>query len=202
MPHFILSAETKATMMANLELELNARKDKLLAMCEAQCASLRSRLERRVNRVPNNKRNIKLIDLMEPAPVQKQALAKKEKDVPAAPAPALNARRTRPAPATATASSTAASATVVATITKTVRKATATTTKTTRGIKRPSDEIEDKENNAELSIPKKRAKAAPATRATRSTRAASKKVDAAPQILSPKTNNARPVPATRTRRQR
>jgi hypothetical protein len=169
-------------------------------MCEAQCASLRSRLERRVNRVPNNKRNIKLIDLMEPAPVQKQAPAKKEKEVPAAPAPALNARRTRPAPATATTA--AAPATVTATTTKTVRKATATTTKTTRGIKRTSDEIEDKENNAELSVPKKRTKAAPATRATRTTRAASKKVDAVPQILSPKTNNARPAPAARTRRQR
>jgi hypothetical protein len=187
---------------------VTARKEKLLAMCEAQCASLRSRLERRVNRVPSNKRNIKLIDILEPTPPQKAvskpapkpAPAKKEKEVPLAPLPPLKNRRTRPAQATA--------ATPVSPVTKpAVRPAPKPAprpapTKATRGVKRTSDEMsEDKENSTELSIPMKRAKAAPATtRTTRTTRAASKKVDPAPQVLSPKTNNARP--ATRTRRQR
>lgn len=155
-------------------------------MCEAQCASIRSRLERRVNRVPTNKRKIKLIEVLEPAPApQKLAQVRKEKEP--APAPALNPRRTRPVPAAAAA------------------PAFKTTAKVVRGVKRTSDDIsaEDKENNAELTIPKKRAKAVPApARATRTTRAASKKVDPAPQVLSPKTNNSRPAPRTRTQRQR
>lgn len=167
----------------NLIGTVNNRKEKLLAMCEAQCASLRSRIERRVNRVPSNKRNTKLIEFLEPT-AQRPAPTKKEKESTVAPAPI--GRRTRPA-ATTTAPAHPKPA-----------------PKSTRGVKRSSDEIsaEDKENNTELTVPKKRAKAAPAPRATRTTRAASKKVDPAPQILSPKNNNARPAPQTRTRRQR
>jgi hypothetical protein len=171
-------------------------------MCEAQCASLRSRLERRINRVPSNKRKIKIIDILEPpAPVvaPKPLPTKKAKE-PAVVVPASQGtRRTRPTPTTASAATAAPSN--AARQTKAPSKVAP---KVARGTKRTSDEIsaDDKENNAELTVPKKRGKAAPAPRATRATRAASKKIDSAAQILSPKPNNARPPAQTRTRRQR
>ncbi|KAH7123919.1 hypothetical protein B0J11DRAFT_530223 [Dendryphion nanum] len=228
-----LSDEAKATIRANLELELNARKEKLLAMCEAQVASLRSRLERRINRVPTNKRNMKIMDLINASVPAKPTAAKKEA---VAPAPA-NTRRARPAaqtappaaapaPRAAPVSASAPAPRRVTSKTTTTAKQTTTTAKTvvakpTRGVKRTSDEIsgEDKENSGDMGrpLPKlrmaKRVKAptttattttaAPATtRPARATRAASKKVDVAPQVLSPKTNNARPAPQTRTRRPR
>lgn len=170
-------------------------------MCEAQVASLRSRLERRVNRIPNSKRNMSLVELLDastaaPVKVTKPSPAKKETapalvlaPVPVRAAVPPAARKTRAAPA------------------KAATKAAPKTT--TRGKKRPSDDG-DKENE-ELNVPKKRAKAttkpvaptnAPAP-AARSTRAASKKgaPAAAAHVLSPKpTNNSRP--ATRTRRVR
>src|SRR5262245_10372301 len=145
-------------------------------MCEAQVASLRSRLERRVNRIPASKRNKKLIDLLDAAnPVAAKPAAKKDTATPPAPAPTRAAapttavpRKTRAAPA---------------------KPAPKPAPKATRGKKRPSDDG-DKENE-ELNVPKKRVKAAapakptaPATTATtRSTRAASRK--APPQVLSP-----------------
>ncbi|KAF1975829.1 hypothetical protein BU23DRAFT_566487 [Bimuria novae-zelandiae CBS 107.79] len=197
-----LTSEARAAIRANLELELKARGEKLVAMCEAQVASLRSRLERRVNRIPNSKRHMSLVELLDPAPnvptkPTRSSPAKKEAaSAPVhAPAPGRTAaqsavRKTRAAPAK--------------TAPKTAPKAT------TRGKKRPSDDG-DKENE-ELSVPKKRAKAtakpmgsapalAPAA-AARSTRAASKKggPSATAQVLSPKPNNSRP--AARTRRAR
>ncbi|KAL1603548.1 hypothetical protein SLS60_005136 [Paraconiothyrium brasiliense] len=193
-----LTTEAKAAVKANLELELKARGEKLVAMCEAQVASLRSRLERRVNRIPNSKRDMSLLELLDPST---NGLAKAAKPSPAkrelapaathAPVPIRNAtqpaaRKTRAAPAKVAP--------------KPAPKAT------TRGKKRPSDDG-DKEND-ELSVPKKRVKAAtkPAAPApvpaARSTRAASKKggPQAAPQVLSPRPTNSRP--ATRTRRAR
>jgi hypothetical protein len=167
-------------------------------MCEAQCASLRSRLERRINRVPSNKRNVKIIDILEPpAPVEvpKPVPVKKVKE-PAAVAPSQGTRRARPA-----ATTTATGAAQPATRRQPTKAPSKAAPKTIRGTKRNSDEIsaDDKENNAELNVPKKRAKAAPAPRATRATRAASKKVDGPAQVLSPKPNNARPPTANSTR---
>ncbi|KAF1951866.1 hypothetical protein CC80DRAFT_597044 [Byssothecium circinans] len=209
MSHATLSAEAKAAIRANLELELNARKEKLLAMCEAQCASLRSRLERRVNRIPASKRNMKLVDLLDasisaPAKVPaktttrtvKPAAARKEAPAPVQPTPApvptrapnpaqppAGVRKARAAPAKPVVKTTAAKSSIKA------------ATTSTRGKKRPSDDGE-KENV--LDVPKKRAKtaAAPAPTpapakpaATRSTRAASRKaVPAVAAILSPKEN--------------
>lgn len=193
-----LSEEAKATMIANLQLEskslfptnfpsflltllVNARIEKLRAMCDAQCASLRSRLERRVNRVPANKRQTPIIELISPSiPEPKAAIVKKF-------APATATRKTRTA---------AAPTKVVATKPAPAKPATK---QTTRGKKRSSDEIssEDKENA--LAVTKKRVrtaaapKPAPTTKAPapRTTRAASKQKPAAVQILSPKNNNAR-----------
>jgi outer membrane biosynthesis protein TonB len=183
-------------------------------MCEAQVASLRSRLERRVNRIPASKRSMKLVDLLDAAlPAAKPVAAKPVRAAPAkkqaapappaAPAPApVSAPApvpTRPtAPAAATRKTRAAPAPPAKReVTKPISKPAP---KTTRGKKRPSDDG-DKENE-ELDVPKKRAKTvAPAKpTATRSTRAASRK--AAPsQVLSPKPDNGRPTVA-RTRRQR
>ncbi|KAK7183512.1 hypothetical protein DPSP01_008483 [Paraphaeosphaeria sporulosa] len=198
-----LTVEAKAAVKDNLQLELKARAEKLVAMSEAQVASLRSRLERRVNRIPNSKRTMTLLELLEPSAsgltkVARTSPLKKEAapnavlaPVPTRTATQPAARKTRAAPAKA------APAAQVAP--KPAQKATV------RGKKRPSDDG-DKENE-ELSVPKKRVKAmakpaapAPAP-AARSTRAASKKVaPSANHVLSPKPTNSRP--ATRTRRVR
>ncbi|KAF2467525.1 uncharacterized protein BDR25DRAFT_344887 [Lindgomyces ingoldianus] len=248
---FVLTAEAKATMRANLELELAARKEKLLAMYDAQVASLRSRLERRVNRIPNNKRNMKIMDLLDPtASKATSALSK---------APAINSKRTRPVarPApTRTAAAPSAPASlppglppqqVLPRQQAESRQQTEPRPQTQsrqqihpqqiqpsqptqsrkqapiRGVKRSSNEMaSDKENMADhqLSIPKKRARAAaprnvPVPRnprvaaadpaPVRTTRAASRKL-AAPEVLSPKSSNARAnsrtIAQTRARRPR
>jgi hypothetical protein len=226
-------------MIANLQLEIEARKEKLRAMCEAQCASLRSRLERRVNRIPAAKRQMMLVDFLAPSVPQppkvatakaaptkatstKAAPAKKAlPPVPApaaAPAPAPAARKTRTAPATSrTATSREASKAVLApkdapkpaprAAARTAAPKAAPKTTATRGKKRGSDEMssEDKENAAELDVPKKRARAAvqkaPAVSkpvpTTRTTRAASRQKPAPSQVLSPKNSNPRQKPAAK-----
>jgi len=192
------------------------RKEKLLAMCDAQVASLRSRLERRVNRIPASKRSMKLVDLLDGAlpaakPVAAKAVraaaAKKQAAPPpvAAPAPApapVSAPApvpTRPtAPAAATRKTRAAPAPPAKK--EAPKPISKPAPKTARGKKRPSDDG-DKENE-ELNMPKKRAKTVAPTKpaATRSTRAASRKAVPS-QVLSPKPDNGRPTVA-RTRRQR
>lgn len=190
-------------------------------MCEAQCASLRSRLERRVNRVPATKRQMPLIELLAPPPPTKPAPAPvKATPIKKAPVPApAPARKTRAAPATTTSKP--------ATIKELPKPVPKPATKHTysksapkvptipRGKKRSSDELasEDKENaSADLAVPKKRVRAAttttkqpiaskPAAPAGRSTRAASRKTAPA-EVLSPKNNNARAKPATRSVRPR
>jgi hypothetical protein len=188
-------------------------------MCEAQCASLRSRLERRVNRVPATKRQMPLIELLAPPPPPAKPAPAPVKAAPTkkAPAPAPAARKTRAAPAATTSRpATAKEAPKPATkpaskpaLAKSITKASTAT----RGKKRSSDEIagEDKENaSADLAVPKKRVRATtlkqptvskPAAPAARSTRAASRKTAPA-EILSPKNNNSRAKPATRSVRPR
>ncbi|KAJ4359317.1 hypothetical protein N0V95_002241 [Ascochyta clinopodiicola] len=219
-----VTEEAKAAMLANFDLEFSARKEKLRAMCEAQCASLRSRLERRVNRVPATKRQMPLIELLAPPPPPakaapapvKAAPAKKAAALPLAPAPA---RKTRAAPATTTSRpATAKEAPKPApkpAAKHTYSKSAPKVPTMTRGKKRSSDEIasEDKENvSADLAVPKKRVRAAttttkqpvvskPVAPAARSTRAASRKTAPA-EVLSPKNNNSRAKPATRSVRPR
>ncbi|KAJ4287965.1 hypothetical protein N0V90_011980 [Kalmusia sp. IMI 367209] len=155
-----LTTEAKGAIKANLELELKARSEKLSAMCEAQVASLRSRLERRVNRIPNSKRSMSITELLDvpiTVPVKAPKLPPAKKEVAAAatqaPVPVRTtvqpaARKTRVAPS---------------------KPAPKPAPKTTRGKKRPSDDG-DKENE-ELNVPKKRAKATtkPAPPAPRTT---------------------------------
>ncbi|KAH6638103.1 hypothetical protein C7974DRAFT_390884 [Boeremia exigua] len=224
-----VTAEAKAAMLANFDLEVNARKEKLRAMCEAQCASLRSRLERRVNRVPATKRQTPLIELLAPPPPQpkpapapiKAAPVKKaptKKAPAAAPIPALAPPpKTRAAPATTTSRPTTAKAAPKPAAKPATKHATSKSVPTAslRGKKRSSDEAtsEDKENvSVELAVPKKRGRAAttatkpsavpkPAAPAARSTRAASRKTAPA-DVLSPKNNNTRAKSSTRSVRPR
>ncbi|KAF2013115.1 hypothetical protein BU24DRAFT_463936 [Aaosphaeria arxii CBS 175.79] len=226
------SAEAKANMVVNLELELNARKDKLAAMCDAQVASLRSRLERRVNRVPSNKRSLKIVDLVNATHGTKSTVARNQpahlhgrRAPPKSHQPDGTAAATRVLTSGEPPAHTVASKRAVSKMNATTKPSTTSrvASKSTRGTKRTSDEIsgEDKENNTEpRPLPKmrivKKAKSATAsattgttgatgtastaTRAARTTRAASKHVNTATQVLSPKTSNSRP--ATRARRQR
>ncbi|KAF2705126.1 hypothetical protein K504DRAFT_460902 [Pleomassaria siparia CBS 279.74] len=226
MAPLMLSAEAKATMRANLELELKTRKEKLVSMCEAQVASLRSRLERRVNRVPLKQRKIKMGTFIElhnkavaaetathvptqPKNTASAPIVRKTRTAPAAkaapkPAP-VEAPKAGPRPVSRAAAARTASPPKAAPV-----DTSKAASRSGRGAKRSSNEMstDDKENtNGDLHVPKKRTKAAPvgpapAARATRTTRAASRKVAPTAQILSPKTNNARPAPAAKTRRQR
>ena len=191
-------------------------------MAAAQCASLRSRLERRVNRVPASKRELLLVDLLAPppptpapAPPAKSAPAKvaptkaTSKTVPVS-APA--ARKPRPALATASQKALSKPGTTAA------KPVSAKDAKSARAKKRGSDEIssEDKENAAEnaveLAVAKKRVRAAtlkqpavtkPASTG-RATRAASRKTvpAGAKEVLSPKNSNTKQKPATRSVRTR
>jgi hypothetical protein len=181
-------------------------------MCETQCASMRSRLERRINRVPAPNRQVSLVELIAPSrPAAKTAPAKAAPTKAAAPkkapAPAPATRKTRAvAPAHTITKATAPKSPTVS-ITKAGPKHTAV-----RSKKRSSEEMssEDKENAA-LDVPKKRVRAATQkapipTKAptTRTTRAASrqKATPAAAAILSPKNNNARQQPTKTANRPR
>ncbi|KAF1932170.1 uncharacterized protein M421DRAFT_416897 [Didymella exigua CBS 183.55] len=227
-----ITEEAKAAMLANFELEFNARKEKLRAMCEAQCASLRSRLERRVNRVPATKRHMPLIELLAPPPPPaakpapaptKAATTKKAPTKKAAPASVPVHALAPPAKIRAAAATTTASRPTTVKAAPAPKPTTksrhapskSVPTTSTRGKKRSSDEAtsEDKENvSIDLAVPKKRVRAAttvskqpvvpkPAAPAARSTRAASRKTAPA-EVLSPKNNNTRAKPSTRSVRPR
>jgi hypothetical protein len=234
-----MTAEAKASLIKNFELEskyclylrsfesslicpVEARRQKLRGMAAAQCASLRSRLERRVNRVPASKRELLLVDLLAPPPPT-PAPAPPAKSVPTKAAPTKASAKTAPVPAPAPAPATRRPRSALATASqKAVSKSTTTTSKPTsakdaksaRTKKRGSDEIsnEDKENAAELEVSKKRVRAAtlkqpavtkPASTG-RATRAASRKTApaSANQVLSPKNSNTKQKPATRSVRPR
>jgi hypothetical protein len=221
-----LTAEAKASVLSNLRLEIDARVEKLRAQCDAQCASLQSRLERRVNRIPVVTRQTTLLELLktdaeymgEPAPAPPTTRVKTAAVTKKAAAPAPATRKTRnAAPTNAIATSSAAPASASEERPRSAPKpnkptpAYAKATKTTQAKKRSSDDMssEDKEN-AELPAPKKRTKAAPAAQkpaapTTRATRATSRSTKTAPaHVLSPKNNaaNARKPAAPRTTRPR
>ncbi|OSS54619.1 hypothetical protein B5807_01003 [Epicoccum nigrum] len=181
-----ITEEAKAAMLANFDLEVNARKEKLRSMCEAQCASLRSRLERRVNRVPATKRQMPLIELLAPPPPPqpkpapapvKAAPAKKAPTKKAAAAAAAAAASIAPVPAHAPPAKARSVPTLSRAATvkapkppaKPVAKHAASKsvpTASTRGKKRSSEEAasDDKENlSIDLAVPKKRSRAATAT---------------------------------------
>lgn len=179
-----ITADAKTNMIINLQIEIEARIEKLRAQCEAQCTSMRSRLERRVNRVPMVTRQTALVDLLK-ASAPKQpviAPAPAEKTTTAAPTTTVKTntattkaagtttntagRKTRTAaPSNASASSrptsshTSSQEERVKSTTKTTKltPAYAKPTQTARAKKRSSNDLsgEDKENS-ELPVPKKR----------------------------------------------
>ncbi len=194
-----ISAEAKAAMIANLQLEsecsflntkaaaddlfpVDARKEKLRAQCEAQCASLQSRLERRVNRIPAAKRQMLLADLLDGSIPTKSG----PKKAPPVPPKAATRKQKHPTPAIPSAKpiipNTKPKLVVAPPKVRPVKEVG-----TTRTGKRPVKEIEgdNKENDAGNLESKKRIRAAPPPN-TRTTRANSKN-----QILSPKGDNSR-----------
>lgn len=177
-----ITADAKSNMIFNLQIEVEARIEKLRAQCQAQCTSMRSRLERRVNRVPMVTRQTALVDLLKASAPTQPVIA----PVPAANATifaptiaktttikkvagtATNtvARKTRTAaPGNASASSrptsshTSSQEERVKTTAKTTKQtpAYAKPTQTARAKRRSSNDLsgEDKENS-ELPVPKKR----------------------------------------------
>ncbi|KAJ6282657.1 hypothetical protein J3E71DRAFT_380097, partial [Bipolaris maydis] len=175
-----LTAEAKANMLANLQIELNSRIEKLRAQCEAQCASMQSRLERRVNRIPIVTRQTTLANLLKasapvqpitaPAPPTKvttttattttatttTAATKKTAGTGTAGRKPRNAVPSAPSSRPASSPEVRIKSTSNPKTTKTV-PTYAKATKTARAKKRSSDEMsgEDKENS-ELPVPKKR----------------------------------------------
>jgi len=219
-----ITAEAKANMLTNLQIEIDSRTEKLRAQCDAQCASMQSRLERRVNRIPVVTRQTTLLQLLKvsaPAPPVVVA-APPAKPAPTKKATATATRKARTAaPTNAATGSSSRPASSLEERVKPVAKATKPTpayakaTKNTRAKKRSSDEMsgedkagEDKENT-DLPVPKKRTrtiarKPSAPTATVRSTRAASRtKPAAAAHVLSPKTNAANVrKPAARSARPR
>ncbi|KAJ4406681.1 hypothetical protein N0V91_004371 [Didymella pomorum] len=213
----------KTSLLANFELEVAARRKKLQQMADAQCASLLSRLERRVNRVPMSRRNKKFSELFNPYDImepearaaaditrRRSALYEELADTPEEP----------PAPPPAKKAPTKKAATTSKAPTKprhAPSKSAPTAslaTSSTRAKKRSSDEAnstpsDDKENVAgSTGANKKRARAAtttaknvaankPAAPAARATRAASRRT-APGDILSPKNENVK-APTSRAK---
>ena len=197
---------------------VTARRDKLQAMCEAQVASLASRLERRINRVPVAIRSTTIHELLDAA--SKPAITTEKENVrvshktQAQPKPKPVAKKEAPK-----------------------KEAAHAPLKTARGIKRKSDEqpSTDKENDTIARAKKVKSVNAPAakpaaktaaksatkpaaksaaksstaaaakskpTAPTRATRAASKTIAAEKNVLSPKPNNARPAARATARKAR
>ncbi|KIW07650.1 uncharacterized protein PV09_01592 [Verruconis gallopava] len=176
----IITQAQKQALIDNLQLEIKERARKLRAQYALHAQGLRSRLEMRINRIPQNLRNANIDDLiekyaehLEPPQQQKQAYGASK--------PTLS--RT----------TTAVSKEPIATGSSPMR----------RGLKRDSSEMmeqSDKENiQAGLDMPKKRAKTADTTTVATAagpavpSRGTSRKIDPS-KVLSPKSHNSRTYP--------
>ncbi|KAK5131853.1 hypothetical protein LTR08_000520 [Meristemomyces frigidus] len=164
----------KQALIDNLQLEITERARKLRAQYAMQAQGLRTRLEMRVNRIPQGLRKRNMQELMDehaerakrapapPVPAQHRAL-------PLAPAPAIRS----PEPKS---------------LKRPSNEITTDPDKETALLLPPSP-------NPDLPNPKKRAKpTTTATANTKATRTASRKVLAPPNILSPKSHNSRTLP--------
>lgn len=186
---------------------MQARLERSQALIESMCASLRARLERRVNRVPPTIRTTTINQVLAPAShaptvVAVQEMVPRTMRVPkAADKKAQATRNMRNAPPTKKATSKPAQKPV----TTTSASPPAGRRTATRAKKRSSDEMSsDNKENSPAPMPNKRVrggvnptKSAPTTRATR---AASRQKPE--QVLSPKNNNARQKPAKTNNRPR
>ncbi|KAL9088613.1 MAG: hypothetical protein Q9165_006133 [Trypethelium subeluteriae] len=182
----------KQAIIDNLQLEITERARKLRAQYALQAHGLRSRLEMRINRIPQALRKAKLGDLLakhteqENAPKPDPPQASTTIALPAAkqlspPKPKIeiskDATRTRGTKRTRLATSTLSTLSFADTI---------------FSNQMTSDDKENEMTN--LAMPKKRAKnSGPSAPPARATRTASRKVNPS-QVLSPKSNNSRTFP--------
>ncbi|GAB1741932.1 hypothetical protein NU219Hw_g7335t1 [Hortaea werneckii] len=161
----------KQALVDNLQLEITERARKLRAQYAMQAQGLRTRLEMRVNRIPQGLRKRNIQDLLDEH-------AQKEKPQPAPPVPTTS---TEPAKAPVVPSKSP--------LRKSLKRQSDHIS--TAG---------DKENAElppnDLPNPKKRAKTAATTAANPkpASRTASRKVPAPPGILSPRSHNSRTLP--------
>ncbi|KAI9663650.1 MAG: hypothetical protein M1821_007140 [Bathelium mastoideum] len=171
----------KQALIDNLQLEITERARKLRAQYALQAQGLRSRLEMRINRIPQALRKANLGELLLKQAERENA---PKHDSPEIPAKIISAETMRsppppPPPPPMPKNDINKDATKI------------------RGTKRKSDQMasDDKENDiGGLAMPKKRSKASGSTAApARATRTASRKVNPS-QVLSPKSNNSRTIP--------
>ncbi|RMZ09195.1 hypothetical protein D0860_04353 [Hortaea werneckii] len=160
----------KQALVDNLQLEITERARKLRAQYAMQAQGLRTRLEMRVNRIPQGLRKRNIQDLLDEH-------AQREKPQPAPPVPASNTEPTK-APVVLSKSS---------------------PRKSLKRQSDHISTADDKENaelpSNDLPNPKKRTKTATTTANSKpAARTASRKVPAPPGILSPRSHNSRTLP--------
>ncbi|KAL6720774.1 hypothetical protein ACLMJK_002699 [Lecanora helva] len=166
----------KQALIDNLQLEVTERARKLRAQYALQAQSLRTRIELRINRIPNALRKANMGELFEK---YREISEKEQKTIPqvSEPTELENAPPVPEKPATAP-------------------KVAATTASTNRGLKRNSDAMEpvDKENLSEpthdIPNPKKRTKVA---------KGPSRQITNPSTVLSPKSANSRTLPQSPVR---
>ncbi|KAI7510825.1 hypothetical protein KC347_g4012 [Hortaea werneckii] len=160
----------KQALVDNLQLEITERARKLRAQYAMQAQGLRTRLEMRVNRIPQGLRKRNIQDLLDEH-------AQREKPQPAPPVPATNTEPTK-AP---------------------VVPSKSPLRKSLKRQSDHISTADDKENAElppnDLPNPKKRTKTAATTANPKpASRTASRKVPAPPGILSPRSHNSRTLP--------
>ncbi|EON61948.1 hypothetical protein W97_01166 [Coniosporium apollinis CBS 100218] len=173
----MVTAAQKQALIDNLQLEITERARKLRAQYALHAQSLRSRLEMRVNRIPQSLRSTNIMELID------------KYSEPSAPPATAVVPVAKPASQAAKRPVKVEASREVQIVPTPVRL---------QGKKRPSTEMShsDKENvhiHEDLNLPKKRAKTAAAAANTRATRTASRPV-APSTVLSPKSHNSRTLP--------
>ncbi|KAI7281549.1 hypothetical protein KC345_g4079 [Hortaea werneckii] len=162
----------KQALVDNLQLEITERARKLRAQYAMQAQGLRTRLEMRVNRIPQGLRKRNIQDLLDEH-------AQREKPQPAPPVPATNTEPTKVP----------------------VVPSKSPLRKSLKRQSDHISTADDKENaelpSNDLPNPKKRTKTATTTTTANpkpASRTASRKVPAPPGILSPRSHNSRTLP--------
>ncbi|RMD42619.1 hypothetical protein DV735_g2508, partial [Chaetothyriales sp. CBS 134920] len=185
-----VSEAQKQALMDNLQLEIDERKRRLRVHYALQSADLRSRIERRINRIPMAMRRMTMREVMakHQEAIKAQTAAKKPVLAPAPSARPLPQLPSEPAKSSLP------------------KRAQVHSPAAARGRKRKTSEIhiasdQDSENQPELdSLPvakKARGKAAVAP-ASAATRAASR-TQKAPSVLSPRSHNSQTLARSPTK---
>ncbi|RMZ66858.1 Borealin-lik [Pyrenophora seminiperda CCB06] len=189
-----ITADIKMSMIQNTRLEIEARIEKLRAMCNAQAASMQSRLERRVNRVPVVTRQTTLEELLKAS-------------APAKPMPTKKATATATKASTTTTKSTATSTKSTTTSTKSTTTTTATKATATRKTRAAPTKAVTSSSSGPASAQEERVKptvkAIPAyakpTKNTRAKKRGSDETSGEDKAGEDKENTDLPVPKKRAR---